>query len=145
MLGFTSPTLLPSSLRFDLEITVRLRTLILSFMLAVTLPTLGQEPDNRTPLERYEADSKSTLYLCKLTFKLALIKSDGGQAQDEKSDWAACIRNGKTTAKARFDKALLTVKKSKAKEALKTYQVAYMAAIDGINPGSDMPPTKARG
>ena len=112
---------------------MRLRTLILSFMLAVTLPTLGQEPDNRTPLERYEADSKSTLYL----FKLALIKSDGGQAQDEKSDWAACIRNGKTTAKARFDKALLTVKKSKAKEALKTYQVAYMAAIDGINPGSD--------
>jgi hypothetical protein len=120
-----------------MEITMRLRPLLLSLILATALPAFAQEPDKRTPLERYEADSKVTLYMCKLTLKLALAKSEAGQSQDEQSDWIACIRNGKTTTKASFDKALTAVKKSKAKEALKTYQVAYMAAIDGIAPGSD--------
>jgi hypothetical protein len=120
-----------------METALQLKTILLSLALATSLPTFGQEPDKRTPLERYEADTRFTLYMCKMTLKLALAKSELGKEQDEQSDWSACIRNGKATAKASFEKALPTVKKAKAKEALKSYQVAFLAAADGIAPGPE--------
>jgi hypothetical protein len=114
-----------------------LRFFLWSIVLATAFPTFGQESDKRTPLERYEGDSKFTLYKCKLTLKLAIAKSELGREQDESSDWAACIRDGKATVEARFDPALSTIRKAKAKEALKSYQVAFVVALEGIAPGSD--------
>jgi len=118
------------------EPALRLKLLLSGIALATALPASGQEQtDRRSPLERYEADTKFTLYACKLVLKLAVAKSEAGLEQDEKSNWIACIRQGKTTAKASFDLVLPTLKKIKAKEALKSYQVAFMTAVDGIAPG----------
>ena len=57
--------------------------------------------------------------------------------KDEKDDYRACITKGKTASKQNLDAALKTVKKPNAKEALKTYHVALVSALEGINPGSD--------
>lgn len=104
---------------------------------AASLAFAADEPDKRTPLERYRGDGQFSLMVCKLNLKMALMQTQLGQAQDENSDWASCIRLGKDTAKTNLPLALKTLKKQKAQEALKSYHVALVTAIDGIAPGTD--------
>jgi hypothetical protein len=59
------------------------------------------------------------------------------QPADEKSNYTGCIEDGKKDAKQNLESALKSLKKPKAKEALKSYHVAFVTAIDGINPGMD--------
>jgi hypothetical protein len=113
------------------------RFLSLLIAIAGTGVASAEEPDKRTPLERYSGDGQFALVMCKLQLKTALLKADLGQAPDEKSDWIGCIRQGKEQAKANLAAALRTVKKRKAQEALKSYHVALVTAIDGIAPGAD--------
>jgi hypothetical protein len=40
-------------------------------------------------------------------------------------------------AKANLDRALRTVKKAKAQEALKSYHVAFITALEGVTPGRE--------
>ena len=97
----------------------------------------AEEPDNRTPLERYQGDGEFSLLMCKISLRMALDRAALGEQQDEKSDVAGCIEKGKSTTKKSLELALRTVRKAKAKEALKSYHVSFVGALKGIRPGSD--------
>ena len=113
-------------------------------LLAVTLnAAAAEEPDKRPPIDKYYSNSSFQLTICKATFKLAQSQAElataGGTVKETpgvSSDFRGCIANGKAEAKANLDKALRTVKKAKAQEALKAYHVAFVTALEGIVPGS---------
>jgi hypothetical protein len=94
-------------------------------------------PDKRTPLERYAGDASYALVQCKMALKMAMLNAELSAEQDAKSDWASCIREAKQKAKTNLQAALRAVKKPKAQEALKSYHVALVTALDGIAPGLD--------
>ena len=75
--------------------------------------------------------------LCPVRYKLAEGRAERGIEQDHESNYQACIAEGKATARSSLDKALRAVKKSKARDALKSYDVAFVAALEGIRPGAD--------
>ncbi|MDM4767277.1 hypothetical protein [Pelomonas sp. SE-A7] len=95
------------------------------------------EPDTRSPLDRYQGDSQFSMLMCSMTVKMAATTGSGPSTGDEKTDYVACVSKGKATAKANFESALKTLKKPKAREALKSYHVALVAALEGIKPGTD--------
>jgi hypothetical protein len=97
----------------------------------------ADEPDNRTPVARYQGDAEFSILTCKIGLRIAIAKTNLGEQQDEKSDYLNCIQTGKATAKKNLDAALKSVKKAKAKEALKSHYVVLVGALDGIRPGSD--------
>jgi hypothetical protein len=109
----------------------------LALALASHVALGADDSDKRTPLERYRGDTQFALMMCKISLRLALAVAAGGGQQDNKSDYASCITENKASAKLTLDKALRTVKKSKAQEALKSYHVAFSTAIEGIRPGAD--------
>jgi hypothetical protein len=88
----------------------------------------ADEPDHRTPLDQYRGITKFALTLCSAAASLET------QAQVEE-----CVTTTKQDAVTKFKAAILTVKKDKAQEALKTYHVAFISAIEGIAPGFDEP------
>jgi hypothetical protein len=108
----------------------------LCFALFVTSVQAAGEPDGRTPLERYQGDGEFALITCKISLRMALGRAELGQEQDDNSDVAGCIEKGKSATKKSFDAALRTVKRAKAKEALKSYHVSLVGALEGIRPGS---------
>lgn len=107
-------------------VTIAMNSLIaiLASILIVTCSLAAEGPDKGTPLTFYRVMTSSSLYLCKLKFRVA-------------SDHAKCIAQKKSEDKRHFDEALLTLKKPKAQDALKSYHVAYVAALEGIAPGID--------
>lgn len=100
-------------------------------------PTGEKQEDKRTPIQRYHGDASGALMLCKMTLKLAILKGSAGQEQDEESNYRSCIEKHKKEAKTNLSLALKITKKAKAQEALKTYHVALVTALDGIAPGLD--------
>jgi hypothetical protein len=109
----------------------------LIFSLASHVAFGADDSDKRTPLERYRGDTQFALVMCKLSLRVALAVAAGGGQQDDKSDYASCIRKSKASAKSSLDMALRTVKKPKAQDALKSYHVAFSTAVEGIRPGPD--------
>ena len=97
----------------------------------------ADKPDTRTPLERYRGDGAYALLYCSESFKLARSYAEGGHPQDKMSDYSTCISENVAKAKDNCNKALRTVKKPKAQEALKSYQVALTVALQGIRPEFD--------
>jgi hypothetical protein len=77
--------------------------------------------------------------MCKATLDLALARGDLYRPQDDRSDVQGCIGKGKKEAKTSFNKALRTIRKPAAKEALKNYHVAFVTALEGILPGTKEP------
>ena len=99
----------------------------------------AQEKDNRTPLEAYQGSTYYHQIMCEATLSLALARGDLYRPQDNSSDVQGCISKGKTEAKTSFNKALRTVRKPAAKEALKNYHVAFVTALEGLLPGTQEP------
>lgn len=116
-----------------------MKLILFSIGLAVSaqVATAADEPDSRTPLERYEGDTYFALVMCKSKLRIALLYAESGTQQNEKSDYEGCIASGKSKAKASLVQALRTVKKTKAQEALKSYHVAFVSALEGLRPGAD--------
>jgi len=110
-------------------------TLAVVAMFAISSAFAADKPDEGTPLERYQGDAGRALFMCKLTLHLATAKAEAGRPQDEDSDYSGCIRRGLITAKGNLDRALRTIKKAKGQEALKSYHVAFVSALEGIRPG----------
>lgn len=73
--------------------------------------------------------------LCQATFSLANARAAGGADPGPDGDYRTCIDSGKKSSKADLAAALKSMKKPKAQEALKTFHVAFIAAIEGIVPG----------
>jgi hypothetical protein len=104
----------------------------------------AEEPDKRPPIDKYYGKTQSQLAMCQMGFRTATYQAElialGGTVPESASgggDFRGCISKGKAEARADLDKALRTVKKAKAQEALKAYHVAFVTALEGIVPGSD--------
>lgn len=110
--------------------------LIIVGMLISAHSFAADEPDKRNPLDRYHGDSQYYLMMCKLSLTIAISSNALGETNKD-GDYKGCINKGKETVKKSLSAALRTVKNPKAKEALKSYHVAFATALDGINPGSD--------
>lgn len=94
-----------------------------------------------SPIERYGSESEAAVMTCSLEFQLAqaqaqLVSVGGGQPE-KPADFAACLKKARAEGKQLFSLALAKVKKPAAKEALKSYHVAFMTALEGISPGMD--------
>lgn len=108
----------------------------LAFAALIGAASAADAPDNRTPIQRYQGDTQSALFICQMSYTIASMRAELGQAQDEKSDYVGCISGNKATMKASLDQALRTLKSAGAKEALKSYHVAVVVALEGIPPGA---------
>ncbi len=83
----------------------------------------GEEVDNRTPLEKYKGDTYFAHTMCSLRLRTALLKQEAGETGNENIDYVECIAKGKTDAKKSLNVTLRAIKKSRAKEALKSYHL----------------------
>lgn len=118
---------------------------ILTLFVAATLSSASYAADpERTPLEAYHGDSNFHVQMCSMTYKLALARAEGQalgapDTSDKavKADYKGCIATSKKEGKANLDRAMKTVKKPAAKEALKAYHVTYISALDGIPAGDN--------
>jgi hypothetical protein len=107
----------------------------------------SRSTDHRTPLDKYSGDTAFFIMECSLKFRLASsladLRDSGGSppplAPGVDADYMKCISDGGESARAKLKPAILTVKKEKAREALKTYHVAFISALEGIAPGFDEP------
>ena len=112
----------------------------ISLAIALTLVVVSSanaaaESDKGSALERYQVHTEGFLMLCPVRFQLAEGRAERGMEQDQESNYQGCIAEGKATARSNLDKALRAEKKSKARDALKSYHVAFVAALEGIRPG----------
>ncbi len=117
---------------------MKLFTIILVGILITTSSTsfATETQDKNTSLGGYKRMG-SLIVTCKIILRLALARAEGGLEQDKQSDYVGCIKDMKALAKENLDKALRKVNKSKTQEALKSYHVAFITALEGIRPGSD--------
>lgn len=88
-------------------------------------------------IDRYKSDTTVQLTMCSMMFKLAQLNIQNGTPLTSNSNYPSCIKNSKAELKTSLDKALQTIKKTEAKNALKNYHIAVMTALEGINPGEN--------
>ena len=100
----------------------------LFFIIACVSLAVAEE-NNLTPVEKYRKDTRYNVVMCGLKYEIDLLKGT-----NEATD---CINQSKLTAKEDFAKSLATIKKPKAQEAIKEYQVAFICAMEGIYAGMD--------
>jgi hypothetical protein len=93
----------------------------------------------RTPLESYLGTAFFKLEECRLVAGLnfAYAENNSRPPDDAETDYTKCIIAGSAESTTKFRVAIKTVKKEKAREALKSYQVAVLSALDGVSPGLD--------
>jgi hypothetical protein len=92
------------------------------------------DDDNRPPLKKYQGSTWFAFESGKLQVELASLK---GFSKDGDTDYFKHISDSKVKCKKAFDTAIKTVKKTKAKDALKNYHIAFLSSLQGIVPGQD--------
>lgn len=108
--------------------------LVLFLLAAVAMTSWAEEPDKRTPIQRYEGNTNFPLLMCALTMKNALLRAEIDKALLDTQAYEACVSDGKAKAKPALEAALRSTKKPKAQAALKSVHVAFLTALDGIAP-----------
>lgn len=92
---------------------------------------------DRAPLQEYRTTANGRLMLCKMTLANDLLKAQVASRSSEGPNFRKCIEEGKSETKTLFESALKTIKKPKAKDALKSYHVAFITSLNGVSPGVD--------
>lgn len=94
-------------------------------------------------LANYQEETRHGLSMCRLKFtghQLAeqsrqLGGSGSGNSDDE--DYRGCLDQARAAGKRQLATVLVKVKGAGLKDALKSYQAAYLSALQGIPPGSE--------
>lgn len=73
------------------------------------------------------------MLICQLMLRVALADSTTAGYEEV----YGCINEAVAASKKNFAVALKTVKKPPAKEALKSYHVALIGALEGVKPGAE--------
>lgn len=109
---------------------------IVAFVVTLATSVAAAGPgDSKTPADNYRTVTQVLLARCSLMHR---VIADGlVSASDERGNYADCISKGVIESKATLQPALATLKTESAKEALKAYHVAFITALEGINPGLD--------
>ena len=71
----------------------------LASFIFLTIALAAEEPDNRTPIDKYRGTGIFSLMKCKLSLRLAHAIQELGSEQNNDSDFAGCIKSGLDTAK----------------------------------------------
>lgn len=99
------------------------------------------DPTGRSPLERYQAEVEYALAGCQIEYQMARLTADtAARARPQGTSlppYPQCMQDNKQSVKAPFDALLKSLKKQAAKDALKSVQVAFISAMDGIAPRAD--------
>lgn len=106
-------------------------------VLAACVASQAQEPDKRTPLEKYHGQTHFAMTVCPSALNIANLNAGMDKEPGEHGDWRKCQRDQRSEAKRMLDAALKTVRKPAAQAALKSHYVAFVAALDGITPTVD--------
>lgn len=120
-----------------------MKTAIAALFLSLAAQScLAADQEKASPLETYRVDSQLALMLCSAQagaqFARAELIAVGGTPQGESTaDYVACVAQQRASTRASFDKAMRTLKKASAREALKSCHVALLTALDGIAPATD--------
>jgi len=125
-----------------------LPVLVLSTLVGTLFAThLAAGADKGDPVAHYRSSTQLDLITCRLKAKsyymIASLHHSSPEAPDieaqslenvrkAKAEYLACVRDAKSDAKPLFDAATKYTKKGPAREALKSYQVAYIIALDGV-------------
>lgn len=88
------------------------------------------------PVERYRKNTSFHILSCRMSFQLEQMNAQLGKATEEGDSLRNCIAAAKPNAKDNFDAALSAVADPEAKEALKSYHVAFVVALEGIEPAT---------
>lgn len=112
--------------------------------LLLLVPALGLAQP-QTPLDAYLGTTQTNLILCQLARRIAAAQAEKGDAADAQparkktpaETYPACIAHGRAEAKTLLDRALPTLRKPAAREALKSAHVAHIAALQGIRPAPE--------
>jgi len=102
-------------------------TLFLALVAAVHAQPAG-------PVVEYRSATQYALLTCSASLRLHLLQERLGP-RDEHGDYRACVMREKAETRRQLDVAMRTLKRTAAREALKTYHVAFATAMDGIDPG----------
>jgi hypothetical protein len=114
-----------------------MKRFLLTAALAAAFACHAQEPDKRTPLEKYQGQTAFALLMCPTALRIANASAEMGKEPGEHGDWRKCQIDQRAEAKRMLDAALKGVRKPAAHAALKTHYVAFIAALDGITPARD--------
>lgn len=95
---------------------------------------------NKALIEVYKGMAEGSIEECKWSLKLISINQNFGglpNVRDKDTDFLGCIEREKPKINQVIIEILKIVKKPKAKEALKSYHVTLITALEGIKPGAD--------
>ncbi|MEX8519294.1 MAG: hypothetical protein AB3X44_12350 [Leptothrix sp. (in: b-proteobacteria)] len=94
----------------------------------------------------YNLMTTTVLAKCRAVMSVALTRMaqgdspeealNNGNGSDGDGDWPTCLANGKQEGISIYQSTLKHLKKVKAREALKAYQAAWLAGMDGVPPAS---------
>ena len=93
--------------------------------------------------ERLKAEQFAALQLCSFELqrevRTAEMQRRGTPLPDDLGggDTVKCLRENRASLQASYKTVAVSVRKTKAKLALATAQVAFLSALDGIVPGTD--------
>ncbi len=106
-------------------------------MLLLSNIGVSEEKDNRSPIDAYQGDTQYALLICSTSFKLSQLEISNNTTPSDSANYSKCITDNKAITKTRLNKAIATLKTQTQKSALKNYHVAFMTALEGIQPGID--------
>ncbi len=114
--------------------------LMASFLLATTSnaqPTPGQSSAASPvdPLDSYHTIAKWTISSCLSTFNITQLRAQAGAPQKDDYNVDTCIAKGKQQVKDEFTSAMKEVTKPAAQQSLKMFHVAFLSALEGVQPG----------
>jgi hypothetical protein len=105
--------------------------------------TYAGDADREAPDKSYRSSVYLALISCRTTMTHESLLAERRQLglpddpehdKNFKKSFPDCVRDQKIEVKKSFDSVLKVAKKAKAKEALKSMQVSFVLAIDGLRP-----------
>jgi hypothetical protein len=111
-------------------------------LFAAALAGISAVAAEESPAVRYRAQSLTSLARCRLTVQTALFRMkqgdsgeqalDNGNGTDGDGNWPRCIADERLVANSLYQATIKVARKRTTQDALKSYHVAYLAALEGI-------------
>lgn len=106
-------------------------------LLLLSFTTFAGSNLNQKTIDTYRKDTQASISLCGINYQTFLLKKrlSPNDVSTERADFDTCVDKAKSSAKTSYNKLSKSLKSKDAKSALKSYQIAYMTAIDGVAAG----------
>ena len=115
--------------------------ILVPFVSAVfCLPVTAQE-DGRSPLEAYRGATQFHIEMCQMAAQVFVLEANAHKGKpasfspSEHGDYAACINEGEIKSKKLYQTASDTLESQAAKDALKSYHIAFSTTLKGVPAG----------